>query len=257
MLKCNSLNLLPTGVQFVPLLTSKTISGKSRRSEQREKEIVYLYLDESGDLGFKPEKKGSSKKFVITVLACFSDQARRNIRKAIQRTIKSKINKGKKKKHIQELKGSKTDFKIKKYFYEKIKGNGWEIFTLVLNKNRVHDDLKTKNGKKKLYNYLSRILIEKMAPSLQSSKQNIELFVDKSKNSEEIRDFNNYLENQLEALLPLNIFLKIFHLSSTESFELQAVDLFCWGIFRKYEQNNTEWYELFSNRIAFETEYLR
>ena len=158
---------------------------------------------------------------------------------------------------MQELKGSKTDFKIKKYFFEKAKNNGWEIFTLALNKSRVIDNLKTKNGKKKLYNYLSRILIEKMAPSLQNAKQNVELFVDKSKNSEEIRDFNNYLANQLEALLPLNIFLHIYHLSSTASFELQAVDIFCWGIFRKYELKDMEWYNLFKSKIAYETEYLK
>lgn len=218
---------------------------------------MYLYLDESGDLGFSPVKKGSSKKFIITVLVCSSDLSRRNIRQAIRRTIKSKINKGKKKKHMQELKGSKTDFKIKKYFFEKVKNNGWEIFTLALNKSRVHDDLKTKSGKKKLYNFLSRILIEKMAPRLQCAKQNVELFVDKSKNSEEIRDFNDYLANQLEALLPLNTFLHIYHLSSAESFELQAVDLFCWGIFRKYELNDFEWYDVFKTKITYETEYLK
>jgi hypothetical protein len=218
---------------------------------------MYLYLDESGDLGFNPDKKGSSKKFIITVLVCSSDLSRRNIRHAIQRTIKCKINKGKKKKHLQELKGSKTEFKIKKHFFDKVKNNGWEIFTLALNKSRVHDDLKTKTGKKKLYNFLSRILIEKMAPRLQSSKQNIELIVDKSKNSEEIRDFNAYLANQLDAIMPLNIFLNIHHLSSTESFELQAVDLFCWGIFRKYELKDLEWYDLFRSKIIYETEYLK
>ena len=218
---------------------------------------MYLYLDESGDLGFNPEKKGSSKKFVITVLACYSDQARRNIRKAIQRTIKSKINKGKRKKHFQELKGSKTHFQIKKYFFEKIKGNDWAVFTVALNKIHVYDHLKAKGGKKKLYNFLSRFLIQQMMPILHETEHNVELFVDKSKNSEEIRDFNNYLGNQLEAHLPLKVKLDIFHKSSSESFELQAVDLFCWGIYRKYEHNDTEWYDMYKNKIVFETEYLK
>jgi len=55
----------------------------------------------------------------------------------------------------------------------------------------------------------------------------------------------------------LNIFLHIYHLSSTASFELQAVDLFCWGIYRKYEQKDMEWYDLFKSKIAYETEYLK
>ena len=218
---------------------------------------MYLYLDESGDLGFDLDKKGSSKKFIITILACSSDMSRRNIRQAIQRTIKCKINKGKKKKHLQELKGSKTEFKIKKYFFEKVKNNGWEIFTLALNKSRVRDNLKSKKGKKKLYNFLSRFLIEKMTQLLYDSKQNVELFVDRSKNSEEIRDFNEYLGNQLEAILPLDISLHIYHLSSSESFELQAADMFCWGVFRKYELKDLEWYNLFKDKIAYETEYLK
>jgi hypothetical protein len=218
---------------------------------------MYLYLDESGDLGFDPDKRGSSKKFVITVLACYSDQARRNIRKAIQRTIKCKINKGKKKDHVQELKGSKTHFYIKKFFFEKIKGNDWAVFAIALNKSHVYDHLKTKSGKKKLYNFLSRFLIQQMTPILHQIEQNVELFVDKSKNSEEIRDFNNYLSNQLEAHLPLNVRLFIFHKSSTESFELQAVDLFCWGIYRKYEHNDREWYDVYKDKIDFETEYLK
>lgn len=42
------------------------------------------------------------------------------------------------------------------------------------------------------------------------------------------------------TLLPLNTALNISHLTSEESAELQAVDLFSWGIFRKYENNDTE-----------------
>ncbi len=70
-------------------------------------------------------------------------------------------------------------------------------------------------------------------------------------------DFNQYLINQLEALLPLNTNLNISHLSSEENEGLQAVDLFCWGIFRKYENNDIEWYDVYRNKINYETEYLR
>jgi len=72
-----------------------------------------------------------------------------------------------------------------------------------------------------------------------------------------VRDFNQYLVNQLEALLPLNTDLNILHLTSQESTGLQAVDLFCWGVFRKYENNDIEWYQAFCDKVKFETEYLR
>ncbi len=219
--------------------------------------MIYLFLDESGDLGFDFTKKGVTKKFVITILACFSIQARKEFRTAIKRTIKNKINVKKKKKQLHELKGAKTGTSTKKYFFKNIKRDDWAIYTLVLNKKRVNEDLRTKRGKKKLYNFLSRILIEKIDYKLKQEKEKVELIVDKSKNSEEIKDFNQYLENQLHALLPLEVPLNIYHLESFNSKELQAVDLFCWGIFRKYEKDDPEWYNLFKAKIEYESEYLR
>jgi hypothetical protein len=36
---------------------------------------------------------------------------------------------------------------------------------------------------------------------------------------------------------------------------LQAVDLFAWGLYRKYEVGDTEWYEVFKEKVAFERIY--
>lgn len=218
--------------------------------------MIYIYLDESGDLGFDFRKKGCTKKFVITLLVCFSDRSRRAFRKAIERTIKNKINKNKKKVSSVELKGAKTEINVKKYFLRNVKCDEWSIYTLILNKKHVNDNLRTSRGKKKLYNFLSRVLIEKLAPLLQNVEGKVELIVDKSKNTEEISDFNQYLGNQLEALLPLLVPLNIYHLNSSESFELQAVDLFCWGVFRKYERSDGEWYGCFVDKISCEVRYL-
>ena len=218
--------------------------------------IVYLYLDESGDLGFNFNEKKSSKKFVITILLCFNNESRKGLRKAVQRTIKNKINKNRRKRKILELKGTKTNINIKKYFLRNVKNNDWKVFSIILNKKRVDESLRNPRGKKKLYNFLSRVLIEELSPLLRQTKKKVELIVDKSKNTAEMKDFNRYLENQLEAILPLNITLNIYHLKSAETYELQAVDLFCWGIFRKFEYNDLEWYKYFSAKVGCEIEYL-
>jgi hypothetical protein len=144
---------------------------------------------------------------------------------------------------------------IKKYFFRNVRDDSWDIYTLVLNKARVEPHLQTKIGKKKLYNFLSRILMEKV--NLTHVQRNVDLIVDRCKNKEEVRDFNQYLINQLEALLPLNTDLNISHLTSQESAGLQVVDLFSWGIFRKYENNDYEWYNVYRHKVRFETEYLR
>lgn len=216
---------------------------------------MFIYLDESGDLGFDFSKKKTTRKFVITLLVCNSDAARKDFRKAVRRTLKNKLNRRKNKpRRITELKGTNTTLKIKQYFLRNVKSNDWAIYALALNKCRVQPHLRTKIGKKKLYNFLSRLLLEKLP--LSSVEQNVEMIVDRSKNKEETRDFNQYLFNQVEALLPLNTAFDISHLSSQESAELQAADLFCWGIFRKYEYNDGKWYDMFSDKIRYETEYL-
>ncbi len=217
---------------------------------------MFIYLDESGDLGFNFEKRKTTKKFVITLLVCDSGPTRKEFDKAVRRTLKNKLNRKKKNlRFVTELKGTATTFEVKKYFFRNIKTNKWAIYSLVLNKVRVEKHLQTRIGKKKLYNFLARLLMEEL--DLSKAQRNVELIVDRCKNKEEVRDFNQYLINQLEALLPLNTDLNILHLTSQESTGLQAVDLFSWGIFRKYENSDIEWYKVYRDKVRFETEYLR
>lgn len=187
---------------------------------------MFIYLDESGDLGFDYTKQKTTKKFIITMLVCYSKIARGEFKKAVRRTLKNKLNqKAKNSRYITELKGTNTTLEIKEYFLRNVKNDEWNIYALALNKVRVEPRLRTKVGKSKLYNFLSRFLLEKLPVG--KAERNVELVVDRCKNKEEVKDFNQYLINQLEALLPLNIALNISHLTSAESAELQAVDLFC------------------------------
>jgi hypothetical protein len=152
------------------------------------------------------------------------------------------------------LKGTNTALVVKEYFYRHLPDGGWRIYAVALNKVRVADPLRSKSGKKKLYNFLARFLLEKV--DLSNAAPAVTLVMDRCKNKEEIKDFNSYVANQLESLLPLNIPLNIYHESSQENPGLQAVDLFCWGIFRKYEMRSLEWYRVYREKIVFETEYL-
>ncbi len=216
---------------------------------------MIIYLDESGDLGFDFDKPRTSKKFVITLLISDNPKASDGFRKAVRRTLKNKINRKRGKIFCQELKGTGTNQKIKEYFYRNLPLSGWSIYCIILNKKRVYDRLQTRPGKKKLYNFLARFILEKVDLSNPGSAVN--LVIDRSKNNEEIRDFNQYVANHLEGLLPLKIPLYITHESSHSNPGLQAVDLFCWGLYRKYEWNDRGWYKVFRKKIAFEDEYLK
>lgn len=49
---------------------------------------MFIYLDESGDLGFNFSKRKTTGKFVITLLVCNSEAARKEFTKAVRRTLK-------------------------------------------------------------------------------------------------------------------------------------------------------------------------
>jgi uncharacterized protein DUF3800 len=218
---------------------------------------MFIYLDESGDLGFDWSKKSTTPYFIITLLVCYQNDTKNQIRKAVMRTLKQINHKKNKKRIVHELKGTSTALNIKKFFYKQMPDNGWEIFSVILNKRKVYNNLTTIQGKKKLYNFLSRFVIEKI--SFPETLKNVRLIVDRCKNTvDERKDFNTYLENQLEASIPnLNVIADIFHESSHENYELQAVDLFCWGIHRKITYEDLEWYSLFKEKIKILDVYLK
>jgi hypothetical protein len=212
---------------------------------------MYIFLDESGDLGFDWSKTNTSKYFVITVLVC-NMLVYKQLGKAVKRTLKKICFKKNKRRIVDELKGADTSFAVKKYFINQLGFDGWQVYSVTLHKKRINKYLQTKPGKKKLYNFLARFVLEKI--DYPNTTQNVNLIVDKCKNSEEMKDFNEYIENQLCALLPLHTKLYISHEASHDNVGLQVVDMLCWGMARKV-RGDVEWYDLFKEKILFETIY--
>jgi len=55
--------------------------------------------------------------------------------------------------------------------------------------------------------------------------------------------------------LPMKTMLYITHESSEQNLCLQAVDMFCWGIYRKYKKDKS-WYNIFAEKIKYDEMYL-
>lgn len=208
-----------------------------------------IYLDESGDLGFDLKKRGTSRYFVITLLTTRNE---RPIIKAVDRMLKNKINHRKKKPAaiVEELKGANTAISVKRYFYSLINDWNFDLYSLVVNKEQVYDYLK--NDRARLYNHAACILIEQC--NLSDAKNEIVLSLDKSKGLQEQQEFNNYLISHLQGHLPLSVPIVVNHVKSESNKTIQAVDLFSWGLFRKYEHNDTGWYDVYRDKIKFEAE---
>ena len=121
----------------------------------------YLYLDESGDLGFDFVNKKPSKFFTVTILALSCNDANRKLLKAVKITLRRKLNNPKHQKRIvDELKGTGTTLDVKKYFFEKIKNIKFGIYSITLNKKRVFERLA--KDKPRVYNYISRQVLDQI-----------------------------------------------------------------------------------------------
>lgn len=216
---------------------------------------ISIFLDESGDLGFDFSKNKTSKVFVLNLLVCADLQALASFKHAVRRTLKNKVKQKKKNKDECELKASKTSLEVKKYFFKQLPQTGWGIYSYILNKNRVYDYLKTPQNKHRLYNFISGKLLGKI--SFGKNTGTVNLVIDRSKAPDEVAEFNDYLRNQIESKIPLSAVLKISHLKSEASPGIQAIDLFSWGIYRKYNSGDEEWYNVFKDRIVFEDIYLK
>jgi len=214
-----------------------------------------LYLDESGDLGFDFVNKKPSKFFVITILAISSQRANRQLINSVKKTLARKLNSRRKRKRlVQELKGTGTTLGVKKYFYNQVKDIKFGVYSVVLNKKKLYKNL-TEN-KDRVYNYIARQVIDEI-PFEKANGARINLILDRSKGKPEIEDFNSYIRRQLESRIDPVIPLEIYHWKSHENYGLQACDLFCWGIFQKYERNKLEWYGIFAqNKINYERLFL-
>lgn len=198
----------------------------------------FLYLDESGDLGFDFVNKKPSKFFTITIIAVKGAVANRLLINSVKNTLKRKLHAGK---NTIELKGSKTSIEIKKYFYEQCKNIDFGIYSLTLNKKRLYEYLA--KDKERIYNYVARLVMDNIP--FEKADTRIYLIVDKSKSRPETEEFNSYVMRELKGRLDPKVPVDIYHYLSHENMGVHAADMFCWGIYRKYEKRDEEWFNVF------------
>lgn len=76
--------------------------------------------------------------------------------------------------------------------------------------------------------------------------------IDRSKGKYGREEFNRELRDQIEGKVALDIPLTIEHPFSERSKGIQLTDLFVWGMYRKYEKNDTAWYDIFKEKLHTE-----
>jgi len=215
--------------------------------------MYYLYLDESGDLGHYTDSPGASKFFVITVLEVINDKDKKAIEKAVERTLKNKLHRGHSRQmsSITELKATNTTFAVKQHFYRQVEKIPFRLYAVILDKTRFGNHLQFNHNR--IYRFITHLVIK--ALHLEAAMTRALFVLDQRMGGAAIQEFNKLLRLQIESQLPPQVSLFIDHRNSNAMRPLQAVDLFSWGIYRKYEAGDTEWYNVFREKIKFERIY--
>ncbi len=188
---------------------------------------LFIYLDESGDLGFN---KGSSKYFVISLITMNPETNLLLKRKIIK--VKKIYNIGK---NI-EIKGNKSSYSLRMNILKEICSLPIDIYSITTKKYGINKALRKDTNI--FYNYMVNLIL---VPFIEKTKHNnICLIADNriNKVSKGMR-FGDYLKYKLFFEKSLyNIKLKIDYYDSMTSYGLQAVDFVSNSIFKSYEQGN-------------------
>ena len=209
--------------------------------------MSYIFIDESGDLGFNFEKKKTSKYFIVTFL--FTDD------KASLDKIVKKVFKGFSKKEVQSHGGvlhaykelPKTRHKLLSLFHE---GKEASVVTIYLNKKKVYTNLK--DEKHVLYNYVTNILLDRVCTKkLIPTTGKINIIASQRETNKFLNEnFSSYIKSQANGTHKLDVEVVIKPPSKEKG--LQVVDMISWSIFRKHEHGDETYYNLFKSEIVEE-----
>ncbi|MCR4277965.1 MAG: DUF3800 domain-containing protein [Candidatus Berkelbacteria bacterium] len=204
--------------------------------------MSYIFLDESGDLGFK---KRSSKWFVFTVVLANDPK---HLERAVNRTWRPL-----KKKHrsVGKLHATKEKDVTRKRLLTSIgKIEDLQILSIALDKSKVHIDLQSQ--KHFLYNYTANLLLELLySQKVVDGGEVIELFVDRKDTKKELQEnFVRYLMDSFGKMGKGEVSITLH--TSHQNKSLQAVDFVAWAVFQKYERKITKFYDLVESKIVVE-----
>ena len=215
--------------------------------------MSYLYIDESGDLGFN--EKGSDY-FVLTCMKIDNEKINQDVNR-IPKKIRQKII-CKKFKYSSELKFSNSDERIRKEFLNRVSKLDLEIYAIIIKKSCALPELK--DNLPILYNYLIKILLEKPLKNLKDSLH-LKICLDRCMSLPQRQNFESYIKTEFLSIFQKLPKVEIVHESSGQNGCLQVVDFISGAFGYKYntaklENNSNKYTKLIKQKITFEKDDL-
>lgn len=209
--------------------------------------MSYIFVDESGDLGFDFKKSKTSHYFVVAFLFVkdkrILDKTVKKIFKGFS-AVESRNHHGLLHAHKES---PKTRQKFLKIFHEK---KAADIISIYLNKKKVYTRLQ--DEKHVLYNYVTNTLLDRVyTKKLIPTDKKISLIISRRETNKFLNEnLSSYIKSQA-ANKKLNIEIEIKSPSSEKG--LQAADMICWSIFKKHEHGEDSYYNLIKQEIIEES----
>lgn len=191
--------------------------------------MTYLYIDESGDLGFG---KNGSEYFIITCVKIDDEKTNSVFRRIAKKVRQRKLSK--KFKETPELKFSNSSDIIRNEFLTRAARLDIEIYSLIIKKEYTKKNLQ--ENLPILYNYLINILLERPLLKIKNDYE-LTICLDKCMSPSQRNDFERYTKTKF--LTKFNEIPKILitHDNSELNGGLQVIDFICGAFSYKY---NTE-----------------
>ena len=207
--------------------------------------MVYIFLDESGDLGFDFNKPKTTKFFVITILFASSKRPIEKCVRLVHRGLRRKY-----KKIHSVLHAVEEEPATRQRMLNKLSEKDCAIMAIYLNKRRVYTKLQ--NEKAVLYNYVANILLDRIITKrLIPKAEPVCLIASKRETNKFLNEnFRNYLKEEAKNTHKLDVHMEIK--MPAEEKALQAVDFVSWAIFRRLEYGDNRYYNLIKNKIVEE-----
>lgn len=188
--------------------------------------MTHIYIDESGDLGMG---LAGSEFFIITAVKIDDDATNKRyarIPKDIrQNSLKKKGQKS------PELKFSNSSVLIRERFLKRTAALDVEVYSLIIQKKLTYDKLK--ENLDILYNYLIKILLEKILPIV-SRQTKLLICLDKAMSSKQRENFEKYIKTEFLYLFSQLPEVTITHEPSSSNVNLQVTDFVCGAFGYKY-----------------------
>lgn len=188
--------------------------------------MTYLYIDESGDLGFG---KNGSDYFILTCVKIDDIKVNEDFKRIPKKVRLRKLSK--KLKEAAELKFSNSNNEVRVDFLKRASKLNLEIYSVIIKKEFTFKSLQI--NLPVFYNYLIKILLESPLSKLKNN-DHLMICLDRCMSASQRENFENYIKTEFLSIFQKLPKVEVVHESSQQNSALQVADFVCGAFGYKY-----------------------